>query len=62
MEELDRLPDTSFERDVVCEDQEAFCLSKENLEALHELLFQVRYSIVFKAFTNASAGSKCHVK
>ncbi|XP_053320362.1 protein regulator of cytokinesis 1 isoform X2 [Spea bombifrons] len=41
MEELDRIPDTSFERDVVCEDDEAFCLSKENLAALHELLFQL---------------------
>ncbi|KAF2981343.1 hypothetical protein EK904_003800 [Melospiza melodia maxima] len=26
MEELDHTPDTSFERDVVCEDEEAFCL------------------------------------
>ncbi|KAM8973666.1 protein regulator of cytokinesis 1 isoform 2-T2 [Pelodytes ibericus] len=41
MEELDRLPDTSFERDVVCEEEDAFCLSKENLAALHELLFQL---------------------
>ncbi|KAE8618116.1 hypothetical protein XENTR_v10009278 [Xenopus tropicalis] len=41
MEELDRLPDTSFERDVVCEDEEAFCLSKENLTALQELLIQL---------------------
>ncbi|XP_040198409.1 protein regulator of cytokinesis 1 isoform X2 [Rana temporaria] len=45
MEELDRLPDTSFERDVVCVEQEAFCLSKENLEALHELLFQLEEKI-----------------
>ncbi|KAG8440611.1 hypothetical protein GDO86_006383 [Hymenochirus boettgeri] len=41
MEELDRLPDTSFERDVVCEEDEAFCLSKENLAALQQLLFQL---------------------
>ncbi|KAM4747141.1 protein regulator of cytokinesis 1 [Rhinophrynus dorsalis] len=41
MEELDRLPDTSFERDVVCEEEDAFCLSKENLAALQQLLFQL---------------------
>ncbi|XP_008946142.1 PREDICTED: protein regulator of cytokinesis 1-like, partial [Merops nubicus] len=34
MEELDHTPDTSFERDVVCEDEEAFCLSTENIAAL----------------------------
>ncbi|KAM5170255.1 protein regulator of cytokinesis 1 isoform 2-T2 [Mantella aurantiaca] len=45
MEELDRLPDTSFERDVVCVEEEAFCLSKENLEALHQLLFQLEEQI-----------------
>ncbi|XP_056428003.1 protein regulator of cytokinesis 1 isoform X2 [Hyla sarda] len=45
MEELDRLPDTSFERDVVCEEEEAFCLSKENLAALHQLLFQLEEQI-----------------
>ncbi|XP_075063924.1 protein regulator of cytokinesis 1 isoform X2 [Mixophyes fleayi] len=45
MEQLDRLPDTSFERDVVCEEEEAFCLSKENLAALHQLLFQLEEQI-----------------
>ncbi|XP_044139154.1 protein regulator of cytokinesis 1 isoform X2 [Bufo gargarizans] len=45
MEELDRLPDTSFERDVVCEEEEAFCLSKDNLAALHQLLFQFEEQI-----------------
>ncbi|XP_073509301.1 protein regulator of cytokinesis 1 isoform X4 [Phyllobates terribilis] len=45
MEELDHLPDTSFERDVVCEEEEAFCLSKENLAALHQLLFQLEEQI-----------------
>ncbi|XP_018425373.1 PREDICTED: protein regulator of cytokinesis 1 [Nanorana parkeri] len=45
MEELDRLPDTSFERDVVCVEEEAFCLSKENLEALDQLLFQLEEQI-----------------
>ncbi|NXD31683.1 PRC1 regulator, partial [Spelaeornis formosus] len=41
MEELDHTPDTSFERDVVCEDEEAFCLSKDNIEALQNLLQQL---------------------
>ncbi|KAM4675096.1 protein regulator of cytokinesis 1 isoform 2-T2 [Discoglossus pictus] len=41
MDELDHLPDTSFEQDVVCENEDAFCLSKENLAALHQLLFQL---------------------
>ncbi|KAM4039579.1 protein regulator of cytokinesis 1 isoform 2-T2 [Anomaloglossus baeobatrachus] len=45
MEELDHLPDTSFERDVVCEEEEAFCLSKENITALHQLLFQLEERI-----------------
>ncbi|KAM9311904.1 protein regulator of cytokinesis 1 [Gastrophryne carolinensis] len=45
MEELDRLPDTSFERDVVCVEEEAFCLSKENLAALHQLLSQLEEQI-----------------
>ncbi|XP_018620540.1 protein regulator of cytokinesis 1-like isoform X2 [Scleropages formosus] len=41
MEELEQLPDTSFERDVVCEDEDAFCLSKENIKALKLLLNQL---------------------
>ncbi|KAH1184164.1 protein regulator of cytokinesis 1 isoform X1 [Mauremys mutica] len=41
MEELDHVPDTSFERDVVCEDEDAFCLSMENIAALKELLQQL---------------------
>ncbi|NXY92232.1 PRC1 regulator, partial [Alcedo cyanopectus] len=40
MEELDHTPDTSFERDVVCEDEEAFCLSVDNIAALQNLLQQ----------------------
>lgn len=43
MEELDHTPDTSFERDVVCEDEEAFCLSTDNIAALQNLLQQVRW-------------------
>ncbi|KFV08552.1 Protein regulator of cytokinesis 1, partial [Pterocles gutturalis] len=41
MEELDHTPDTSFERDVVCEDEEAFCLSEDNIAALHDLQQQL---------------------
>uniref|UniRef100_A0A8D2LHX6 Protein regulator of cytokinesis 1 n=1 Tax=Varanus komodoensis TaxID=61221 RepID=A0A8D2LHX6_VARKO len=41
MEELEESPDTSFERDVVCEDEGAFCLSTENIAALKELLRQL---------------------
>ncbi|KAM6342376.1 protein regulator of cytokinesis 1-like [Podargus strigoides] len=42
MEELDHTPETSFERDVVCEDEECFCLSTDNIAALQTLLQQVR--------------------
>ncbi|XP_064168166.1 protein regulator of cytokinesis 1-like isoform X2 [Anguilla rostrata] len=38
MEDLEQLPDTSFERDVVHEDEDAFCLSEENLASLGLLL------------------------
>ncbi|XP_066525953.1 protein regulator of cytokinesis 1a isoform X2 [Hoplias malabaricus] len=41
MEDLEQMPDTSFERDVVCEDEEAFCLSTENIAALKVLLHQL---------------------
>ncbi|NWI86542.1 PRC1 regulator, partial [Pitta sordida] len=41
MEELDHTPDTSFERDVVHENEEAFCLSKDNIVALQNLLQQL---------------------
>ncbi|XP_037365799.1 protein regulator of cytokinesis 1 isoform X2 [Talpa occidentalis] len=41
MEELDHTPDTSFERDVVCEDEDAFCLSLENIATLQKLLRQL---------------------
>ncbi|XP_061101603.1 protein regulator of cytokinesis 1b isoform X1 [Conger conger] len=41
MEELEQLPDTSFERDVVCEDEDAFCLSEENIASLKLLLHQL---------------------
>uniref|UniRef100_A0A8C3JR67 Protein regulator of cytokinesis 1 n=1 Tax=Calidris pygmaea TaxID=425635 RepID=A0A8C3JR67_9CHAR len=41
MEELDHTPDTSFEEDVVCKDEEAFCLSEDNIAALQSLLQQL---------------------
>ncbi|KAG5270174.1 hypothetical protein AALO_G00189610 [Alosa alosa] len=41
MEDLDQLPETSFEKDVVCEDEEAFCLSKENINSLKLMLHQL---------------------
>ncbi|NWS02121.1 PRC1 regulator, partial [Motacilla alba] len=41
MEELDHTPDTSFERDVVCEDEATFCLSEDNITALQNLLQQL---------------------
>ncbi|XP_066211446.1 protein regulator of cytokinesis 1 isoform X1 [Saccopteryx leptura] len=45
MEELDHTPDTSFERDVVCEDEDAFCLSLENIATLQKLLQQLQIRI-----------------
>ncbi len=41
MEDLEQHPDTSFEKDAVCEDEDAFCLSVENLSSLKVLLHQV---------------------
>ncbi|NWU88562.1 PRC1 regulator, partial [Upupa epops] len=41
MEELDHTPDTSFERDVVCENEESFCLSTDNIAALQSLRQQL---------------------
>ncbi|XP_034049246.1 protein regulator of cytokinesis 1b isoform X1 [Thalassophryne amazonica] len=41
MEELDHVPDTSFEKDVVCDDEDSFCLSRENITSLKLLLCQL---------------------
>ncbi|CAL8242232.1 unnamed protein product [Merluccius merluccius] len=41
MEDLERLPETSFERDVMCEDEDAFCLSNDNIASLKLLLTQL---------------------
>ncbi|XP_041652659.1 protein regulator of cytokinesis 1-like isoform X1 [Cheilinus undulatus] len=42
MEDLERQPETSFEMDVMCEDEEAFCLSSDNIAALKQLLSQLQ--------------------
>ncbi|KAM9317745.1 protein regulator of cytokinesis 1b isoform 2-T2 [Pholidichthys leucotaenia] len=41
MEELDQIPETSFEKDVVCESEESFCLSRDNITALKLLVCQL---------------------
>ncbi len=41
MVDLEQHPQTSFEKDVMCEDEEAFCLSNDNIAALKLLLSQV---------------------
>lgn len=41
MDDLEQSPETSFEMDVMCEDEEAFCLSNDNITALKMLLSQV---------------------
>lgn len=45
MDDLDQLPETSFEKDVVCEDEESFCLSTENIDSLKVLLHQVQHKL-----------------
>uniref|UniRef100_UPI0037E87970 protein regulator of cytokinesis 1-like n=1 Tax=Semicossyphus pulcher TaxID=241346 RepID=UPI0037E87970 len=44
MDDLERHPETSFEMDVMCEDEEAFCLSNDNIAALKLLLSQLQES------------------
>lgn len=41
MGDLEQEPESSFEMDVMCEDEEAFCLSDDNIAALKLLLSQV---------------------
>ncbi|KAM9494331.1 protein regulator of cytokinesis 1b [Clarias gariepinus] len=41
MDDLDQLPETSFEKDIVCEEEDAFCLSKDNIDSLKVLLHQL---------------------
>lgn len=42
MEDLERQPETSFETDAMCEDEEAFCLSNDNIIALKMLHSQLK--------------------
>ncbi|XP_005728032.1 protein regulator of cytokinesis 1-like isoform X1 [Pundamilia nyererei] len=42
MDDLEQQPETSFETDVICEDEEAFCLSNDNIAALKLLLGQLQ--------------------
>ncbi|KAM6936960.1 protein regulator of cytokinesis 1-like [Xenentodon cancila] len=42
MDDLEQSPETSFEMDVMCEDEEAFCLSNDNIAALKLLLSQLQ--------------------
>ncbi|XP_024859398.1 protein regulator of cytokinesis 1 isoform X2 [Kryptolebias marmoratus] len=42
MDDLEQQPETSFEMDVVCEDEEAFCLSNDNIANLKLLLSQLQ--------------------
>ncbi|KAM9367032.1 protein regulator of cytokinesis 1b [Symphorus nematophorus] len=41
MEELEHIPETSFEKDVVCEDEDSFCLSRDNITSLKLLICQL---------------------
>ncbi|XP_029000842.1 protein regulator of cytokinesis 1b isoform X2 [Betta splendens] len=41
MEELEHIPESSFEKDVVCEDEDSFCLSRDNITSLKLLLCQL---------------------
>uniref|UniRef100_A0A3Q1F1T8 Protein regulator of cytokinesis 1a n=1 Tax=Acanthochromis polyacanthus TaxID=80966 RepID=A0A3Q1F1T8_9TELE len=42
MDDLEQQPETSFETDVMCEDEEEFCLSDDNIAALKLLLSQLQ--------------------
>ncbi|XP_018521874.1 protein regulator of cytokinesis 1 isoform X2 [Lates calcarifer] len=42
MDDLEQSPETSFEMDVMCEDEDAFCLSNDNIAALKQLLSQLQ--------------------
>ncbi|GAA6221475.1 protein regulator of cytokinesis 1-like isoform X2 [Lates japonicus] len=42
MDDLEQSPETSFEMDVMCEDEDAFCLSNDNIASLKQLLSQLQ--------------------
>lgn len=60
MEELDHVPETSFEKDVVCEDEESFCLSRENITSLKLLICHV--SLTFCPCGPAPKASNSNLK
>ncbi|XP_077569273.1 protein regulator of cytokinesis 1b isoform X1 [Stigmatopora nigra] len=41
MNDLDHIPETTFEKDVVCEEEDTFCLSQDNITSLKQLLCQL---------------------
>ncbi|KAM3870571.1 protein regulator of cytokinesis 1-like [Diretmus argenteus] len=43
MDDLEQTPETSFEKDVMCEDEDGFCLSNDNIASLKLLITQVIY-------------------
>ena len=47
LEDLERCPNTSFERDIVCEEEDSFLLSTDNMKALRSLYEQVWYLVKF---------------
>ncbi|XP_077991919.1 protein regulator of cytokinesis 1-like isoform X2 [Glandiceps talaboti] len=42
LEDLEQCPNTSFERDIVCEEEDSFLLSNENMEALRALYSELQ--------------------
>ncbi|XP_077451199.1 protein regulator of cytokinesis 1b isoform X2 [Stigmatopora argus] len=43
MNDLDHIPETTFEKDVVSEEEDTFCLSKDNITSLKQLLCQLEH-------------------
>ncbi|XP_071480181.1 protein regulator of cytokinesis 1-like isoform X1 [Diadema antillarum] len=43
MDHLEQGPETSFEREVICEEEESFLLSKENIQALKDLQQELEF-------------------
>lgn len=62
MNDLEQNPETSFEMDVMCEDEEAFCLSNDNITAVKLLLSQVSLLNVFRDISELSGQYKKNLK
>lgn len=58
MGDLEQEPETSFEMDVMCEDEEGFCLSDDNIAALKLLLSQVTLVSTHKKMKHPGSGLK----